>query len=231
MTKPTNNQLTAAERLVDRTFGTSDAECRMQVAESDVLATYLALPEGQRAPLWRQMTDAQRRRLVSQQLIAKHGDTTEEEISGWVDRTNKRWGSEPTQTEVATLEACQDLARQAVFAGDPKQADAYLRAHAHYQNCLRPVPIEGGWHVPSATNPGEWHMVLRSREYGDPPQPGCDCPGAMHGRKCWHVALVAAIETAIDRIDQGDDDTVITTPLQPLGQRLAIARRQLLEVA
>lgn len=220
MTKPTNNQLTAAERLVDSAFQTADAENRMQAAQAQVLATYLAHPEGRRAPLWRQMTDAQRRLLVTQMLIAKYGDTTEEEISGWVKRTNLRWGSEPTQSEVVTLEVLDEM----VNTSDERSGKAYLKARELFQAGVRPIPIVGGWNVPSASEAGSWYAVSHGGS--------CGCLGAYHGRRCWHSAMVACVDIAADRLnwgdpyDDGDDQLAID-----LVSRLTRERRKVLEAA
>lgn len=213
MTKPTNNQLTRAERLVDRTFQTADAAERTAAAQAAVLDTYLALPEGRRAPLWRQMTDAQRRLVVAQQLVAKYDDWSEASVSYWVERTNARWGSEPTVTEVVTLEVLDEM---------EVTSPAAARAKVQFQAGVRPVAIVGGWQVPSATSPSEWYTVDRSGR--------CDCLGAFHGRHCWHASICVATEMAADRIDMGDGDDLDSDELA-LVQRLTAARRTYLEAA
>lgn len=76
----------------------------------------------------------------------------------------------------------KDMHRAPELPFEPTPAE---RKAAYYAaQGVAPVPARGGaWLVPSGTRAGIVHLVDRAGR--------CTCEAGTHGRRCWHVALVA----------------------------------------
>jgi len=204
MTKPTNNEITAARRLVNRTFRVDDAELACEAATFQALDYFLSIPKGlRRAAHWRQMTLAQKRNIITLKLLRDFGDTTTGEINEWVAKCDAEWGNAPTPVEVETAATLDEMVDRltiqecnAIMAGrrayaktQASERGAAERAREMFQTGVRAEELsDGSWSVASATDPRlAYHLDLDGN---------CTCRAAQNDLMCKHRALVVATKIA-----------------------------------
>jgi hypothetical protein len=203
--KPTNNEITAARRLVATSLQTDAARLACQAASYEALDYFLSIPKGERrAAHWRQMTTAQKQNVIMLKLLRDFGDTTTGEIADWVARCDAEWGAEPTPVEAATIEALDDLVNRlgvqeytAASAGRLADAKTHAsergaaeRAREMYRAGVRAEQVrDGSWSVASATNVA---LVYRLDLDGR-----CSCKAGQNDLMCKHRALVVATKIAM----------------------------------
>jgi hypothetical protein len=78
-----------------------------------------------------------------------------------------------------------------------RESAAYTRAEEQLRNGLRVTPSLNGWLVPSRTTAGNVYRVqVTEHPDGDLVELACSCEAGRAHRRCWHVALVEAIEAS-----------------------------------
>lgn len=203
--KPTNNQLTQAERVVNRTYSVDDARLSCEAAKFAALDYFLSIPKGpRRAAHWRQMTNEQKRNVVTLKLIRDFGDTSTAEIADWVARCDAEWGAAPTPVEAETAAVLDEMVdrleiqecnariagRRAYAKTQASERGAAQRAREMFQAGIRAEQMsDGSWSVASATESGAaYHVDLDGR---------CSCKAGQNDLMCKHRALVVATKIAM----------------------------------
>jgi hypothetical protein len=98
------------------------------------------------------------------------------------------------QTQSTRFYELSELARQ---HGDMAAVRAFDKAAVQWERGTRPLESAGTFLIESRTSPGNVYRVRREGGVL-----GCNCGAGLSGRQCWHVCLVAALDTGEDFIPQ-----------------------------
>jgi len=227
--------MTDINQLVATALHTAEADARMQQADAQFLAVFLALKGEARAARWRGLEYGAKYRLVARQLTAITGEWMPSDVEGWIARYDEKWAAGPIDAAVeGALERLaiehSDAARLADRLGDLAHrkveraaATAFTNALVQYRNGVRPELLASGAQLLPSRRAGEApHLVTMDGDFV------CNC--AAGGNMHWPLALIIGIEQAFDDMERFDDGDVDPTPAE-LGQRLSAARSVYLEAA
>lgn len=89
-------------------------------------------------------------------------------------------------------------------AGDLAGMHATDKAAAQFARGARPLVSCDTYLVESRTQPGSVYRVRREGGVL-----GCNCEAGVHGRQCWHAALIAAFDLAWEIASLSDDGSFI----------------------
>jgi hypothetical protein len=207
---------TSFQRTVDAAFDIEGSRVRCEIAANqggeDRLTAFLAASPEQRAAMWRLADAAQRRDLVARQGMRLGADVCNSWIDAMVAKCDAHYGDAPTATEAAVVGALE--AQEARFAVEAihaygsgqdgagkffsRERNAAAKALANYRVGIRPeLTDDDAWRVASASSSAVY-TVSRGGQ--------CGCKAGANGQPCWHVALVAGLETGLDDLAAFDDD-------------------------
>jgi hypothetical protein len=204
---------------------------------------FLELKGEARAARWRGLDHGAKFQLVAQQIERLGYDWMPSDVEAQITKYDEKYSAGPI--ELAIEGALERLAlenaqhAQVAEAKDDRAyfrraATSYTNALIEYHNGVRPQQLpSGAWLLPSRRAGEAPHIVSMDGDWT------CNCKAgaSMH----WPIALVVAIEVAMDdltRFDDGELDAEdaealaeAAQPTRPLGERIAEARRAMYQYA
>jgi hypothetical protein len=215
------------DQLIDTTFHTAEADARMQAADAQFVAAFVALKGDEQARRWRGLDHGAKFRLVVRRIEQLGMSWESSVVEAQIAKYDERFAQGPIELAVeGALErlACDNAqhaqtADKADRAHFRRNATAYTNALVQYKIGVRPQLLDSGaWLIPSSTPGKAAHIVTMDGDWI------CNCAAgaSMH----WPIALVIGLEVSQDDMQAYDDGDVEPTPTE-LGQRLCEARSRL----
>lgn len=220
------------EATVNQALHTADAEDRCAAADSQFLATFVALSPADKAIRWRGLDAGAKYRLIVRQIEAMQMSWEPSVVAAQIAKYDDRWALGPVDAAVeGALERLalqhSDAARLADGAGDLAHrkheraaATAFANALIEYRKGVRPDVLPSGAQLLPSRRAGEAaHLITRDGDFV------CSCSAGANWH--WPLALIIGLEVAHDDMTAWDDGDIepedMPTPAQ-LGQRLCAAR-------